>query len=495
MGRALRADKVAEAASRRPNFVLILIDDMGWKDYGAAGSGYYQTPNIDKLAADGMFFDRGYSAAPVCSPSRGAILSGKAPARTKLTNVFSGGVDAEGGLHEVSKPGNVPKNGQYFEGLHRYVLPREEVTIAEALGEAGYETGYYGKWHCGWHENFSPLEQGFEHAEGFRLTPSGTNGHLGKRFIGRVQGMADLKPEEDMADALTARATGFMRDNKDKSFFLMLSHFAVHSPLEGLQEVVEKYKNLPATDHNNPIYAAMVESVDRSVGKVVETLRELGIEDNTVVFFTSDNGGLSKNTSNYPLLGGKSFCYEAGTRVPFIVKWPHVVEAGTTESTPVIGMDLYPTMLNAAGLPMRPEQHRDGASILPLLTGAAPIKERALYFHFPHYTHAVGPYASIIDKEWKLIRFYNTSSGEFQLFNLNKDPYEQNDLSPKMPEKVKQLVQKLEAWQKDANAEMPRRNQKYDPSKQSTKDMEFTHNLAQKERNIMKARLDKKSRE
>lgn len=470
-------------AADRPNILFILIDDLGWKDLGCTGSGYYQTPNIDHLAASGMLFSNAYSASPVCSPSRGAILSGKMPARTGLTNVFADvhGVDSEGVWHEVSKPerGNI----QNLEALNRHVLPLEEVTIAEALLESGYETGFVGKWHCGWHEKFWPDKQGFDFAEGFRTKPTGTRGHFGKKYIGIVKGLEGLKPDDDMADALTEAAIGFIEKKRDKPFFLMLSHYAVHNPQEAKEEVIAKYKKLPTTDQSNPVYAAMVESVDRSVGSITAALKRLGLEDETIVIFTSDNGGLSpKSTSNYPLMGGKSFPYEAGMRVPLIIKWPGRVKANSASNVRTVGPDLYPTFLEIAEAALRPGQHEDGVSLLPIITGAGILQPRSIVFHFPHYTHATGPFASIIEDNWKLIRFYNDTAGAYQLFNLLYDPYEQADLSDIMSDRVHEMQADLSKWQRGANAKMPRPNSGFETAKKSSKDKSHSWEMALKER-------------
>jgi arylsulfatase A len=475
-------------AERRPNIVFILIDDLGWKDIGCAGSRYYRTPNIDRLAAEGAFFEQAYSAAPVCSPSRGAIYSGKYPARTKFTTVFSAQMAPDDGLREVSK--RQGGNLQNLEALHRHCLSPSETTFAEVLGKAGYATGFVGKWHCGWHESQSPEAQGFQFAAGYRLVPTGTRGHWGKAYIGKCKDMPDLRDDDYMTDALTDRAVHFIKENHNKPFALVLSHFAVHGPLEAPQDLVDKYKKIPTTDQRNPVYAAMIEKVDDSVGRVVDTLRELGLEENTAVFFTSDNGGLSpKATSNYPLMGGKSFSYEAGMRVPLVVRWPGAIAAGWREDAPTVGVDFYPTFLDIAGVAPPPELRLDGASLLPLLTGRGGLAPRPIFFHFPHYTHATGPFSSVIQDSWKLIRFYNDTSGEFQLFNLNDDPYEQADLAGQRPEIVDSLRAVLGKWLLETDAELPRPNSGFDPGQPPRKDKDFTWGLALKERRLHEERL------
>jgi arylsulfatase A len=464
---------------RPPNFVLILMDDMGWKDLGVTGSLYHQTPNIDRIARAGMIFSRAYSASPLCSPSRGALLSGKAPARTALTNVIQGFDDPYGGLHEITKPMEWPNgNTQYLEAFARHVLPLEEVTIAEALAEAGYVTGYYGKWHVGQHANFHPDKQGFQHAS---TLAERDGGPAGERPAGDVKWVRTL----------TTAAVRFIEEQKDHPFFLMVSHYAMHRPHQAHPELVAKYRALPTTDQGDPVYAALLESADESVGIIDATLARLGLRDDTVFIFASDNGGLTlgPDTSNYPLLGGKSFPYEAGMRTPLFIRWPSRVKAGSESDTRVIHMDLYPTMLEMAGLPSRPRQHLDGRSLMPLLTGGGALPDRAFYFHFPHPTHATGPFASIVSGDWKLIRWYNDTSGAFSLFNLAEDPGELVDLQERHPDRVKDLSDRLAAWQRETKAQMPLPNPRFDPSRPAIRDKAFTRRLAMKEREEFERRL------
>lgn len=463
-----------------PNFVLVLMDDLGWKDTGVTGSLYYQTPNIDAIADAGMVFNQGYAASPLCSPSRGALLSGKAPARTDLTNV-GGLIDPYGGLHEITKPMEWPiGNSQNLEAYSRHVLPLEEVTIAEALADNGYVTGFYGKWHCGRHENFQPDKQGFHYADTLSPGVERDGSPTSEGTKGDVKSIG----------ALTAAALRFIEDQKDNPFFLMVSHYAVHRPLEAHPELIKKYEALPKTDQNNPVFAALLESVDDSVGAIDAALKRFGLKDNTVFIFISDNGGLTLGpTSNYPLLGGKSFPYEGGTRTPFFIRWPSKIKSGFQCDTRVIHMDLYPTMLEMAGLPLRPQQHQDGRSLMPLLTGSGTFPERDLFFHFPHPTHATGPYASIISKDWKLIRWYNDTSGAYSLFNLAEDPGELVDLADRMPHRVKDLNDRLTQWQKETNAQMPRPNPDFNPNLPPVRDKAFTRRLAMKERQEFERRL------
>lgn len=469
----------AQEPRRQPNFVLVLMDDMGWKDLGVTGSLYHQTPNIDRIARAGAMFNEAYSASPLCSPSRGALLSGKTPARTALTNVIRGFEDPYGGLHEITKPMEWPNgNTQYLEGFARHVLPLEEVTIAEALTEAGYVTGYYGKWHIGQNAAFNPDKQGFRHAD---ILGEKDGGPSGPRPDGDPKWMRTL----------TTGAVRFIEEQKDKPFFLMVSHYALHRPHQAHPELIAKYRALPTTDQGDPVYAAMLETADESIGTIDATLKRLGLQDDTVFIFASDNGGLTlgPDTSNYPLMGGKSFPYEGGNRTPLFIRWPSRIKPGFKNDSRVIHMDLYPTMLEMAGLPLRPRQHLDGRSLMPLLTGGGVLPERDLFFHFPHPTHATGPYASIISANWKLIRWYNDTSGAYSLFNLAEDPGELVDLADRLPDRVKELDGRLVRWQRETNAQMPLPNPRFDPSLPAVRDKAFAIRLAMKERAEFERRL------
>jgi len=468
----------------KPNIVFILTDDQGWKDLSCTGSLYYRTPNIDRLADEGVLFTQAYAAAPICTPSRGAIYSGQYPARTKLTAVVRPHVEPDAGLQEMSKPqdGNI----QTREAPQRHCLPPDVPTAAELLREAGYRTGFVGKWHCGWNAAHQPDKRGWDHALGFRTVPTGTRGHFGKDFI-ECKGLDDLKPDDYMTDVLTDKAVDFLRDAAagcgGQPFFLVLSHYAVHQPLSAPEDLVEKYRALPTTDHDNAVYAAMLEKVDDSVGRVMATLAELGIERDTMVVFTSDNGGLSpKSTSNYPLMGGKSFCYEAAMRVPLIVRWPAAVPGGRRESTRTISVDFVPTWLEMAGVTPPGDLPLDGVSLVDLLKNGRRPADRPIFFHHPHYTHAAGPFSSVIADDWKLIRFYNDTSGGEQLFDLAADAFEQDDLLAHRPERAARLRALLDDWLAETRAEMPIANPDFNPSEPAKKDKRFTWELALKER-------------
>lgn len=473
------------------NILFILIDDMGWKDISCSGSSYYDTPHIDKLASESMRFLNAYSPAPVCTPSRGAIWSGKCPGRTQLTTVFGGPAGPDDRLHDQSKYRG--ENDQYFEAQQRHALPKEEVILAQALAEGGYTTGFFGKWHCGECPGYYPDDRGFHVAKGYRRVHGVKYGHFGDRWIeGNFANLPDPAPTDFIPDILTDECISFIKDNRDRPFFAVLSHYIVHTPITPIPEKVPKYKGREKTDQNNPEYAALVESVDDSVGRLLRTIKELDIEQDTLVIFTSDNGGLTPQiTSNYPLMGGKSFPFEAGMKVPLIIKWPGKIKPGIS-SERVVGMDLYPTILGASGLSMRPAQHVDGLNLIPLLTKKSKLKQRPIVFHFPHYTHATGPFSSIIEDDWKLIQFYNDEKGAYLLYHLATDPEEQNDLAHANPEKRDALAARLELLLKDMKAEMPIKNPNFKPNtKWGRKNLESTKGLAERERAIFKSRLKK----
>lgn len=451
-GSSLLPDAWAQPSLKKPNFVFILIDDMGWRDTHCYGSTFYETPNIDKLAASGVRFTNAYAACPVCSPTRASIMTGKYPGRLKITEFIGG------------KP-------QPWEKLmcpSFQQLPIEETTLAEALKPAGYECGIVGKWHLGG-APYLPENQGFDYNAG------GTSAGMTASFFypGWTKNVpVDGNDGDYLTDRLTDKALGFMGSNKDRPFMLYLSHYAVHVPLEAKQEMVEKYKAKvrPDDKQNNPYYAAMVQSVDESVGRVMEKLDNLGIADNTVVFFMSDNGGLSvfdydpktPSTCNAPLRAGKGYLYEGGIREPLIVRWPGVTKPGTLCSTPVTSVDFYPTMLQMAGVKPDKSDLIDGESLVPLLKRKGGLQRDAIYWHYPHYGNQGGaPGAAIREGNYKLIRFYEDN--HLELYNLDLDIGERRNLASEMPEKAAIMNRKLGDWLKSVNADMPVQNSNYDP--------------------------------
>ena len=428
---ALHAAEPAKLAGK-PNILFFLIDDLGWRDLGCCGSTFYKTPNIDRLAADGMRFTDAYAAAPLCSPTRASLLTGKYPARLHLTYVIGG------------KP---QPNGRLIAPNWTQHLPLEETTFAEALKEAGYATAQFGKWHVGG-PNFGPDKQGFDVV--VAATP------------------AKNRRDKNVTQ-LTDAAIEFMRLHAKEPFLAYLCHHTVHVPHEADKALTEEYrKTAPRTGQNNPTMAAMIETLDQSVGRVLTALAELGIARNTIIIFTSDNGGLRSvqqgkgvvtATDNAPARAGKATLYEGGTRVPLIIKWPGVTQPGSTSSVPVISNDLYPTLLGMAGLPPRPAQHQDGLSLAPLLNGTGTVNREALFWHFPHYHSGVKPGGSLRAGEWKLIEFFEDNRVE--LYNLKDDLGEKQNLAAKQPEKAAELRQRLHNWRASVGAQMPTPNPDY----------------------------------
>jgi arylsulfatase A-like enzyme len=447
------------AEEQKPNFVFILIDDMGWKDLGCYGSTFHETPHCDKLAAQGMRFTNGYAACPVCSPTRASILTGKYPARLHLTDWLPGRPDR-------------PDQKLLRPKLLQF-LPLEETTIARALKPLGYASASIGKWHLGG-KPYYPEKHGFDVNIGGTergSPPSYFFPYKNKAFS--VPGLDEGKEGEYLTDRLTTEAERFIEKNKDKPFFLYLAHHAVHIPLQAKKDVIAKYqaKAKPGQEQNNPVYAAMVESVDDSVGRIMKKLDELKISDRTVIFFMSDNGGLSVKegphtpaTSNAPLRTGKGYLYEGGIREPMMVKWPGTIKPGSVCDVPVSSVDFYPTILEMAGGKPQAKQVIDGESMVPLLKQSGELKRDAIYWHYPHYSNQGGkPGGAVRQGDFKLIEFYEDSKVE--LYNLKDDIGEKNDLTSKMPDKAKELHQMLKDWRKTADAQMPTPNPDYKKGK------------------------------
>ncbi|WP_372949742.1 sulfatase [Mariniphaga sp.] len=455
----------------KPNILFILVDDLGWADLGYNGSKFYETPNIDKLAASGLVFIDAYAASPVCSPSRAAIMTGKYPARLNLTDYIPG--NRHYGPHKNQKLASHPFKLQ---------LDLEEYTLAEAFKDAGYTTFFAGKWHLGEEEKFYPQHQGFDINKGGNST-----GHPAGGYFAPYQNpqLEDGEDGEYLTDRLTDETIHFIQNNKDQSFFAYLSFYTVHLPLQGKPEKVEKYRNKLAqmnysgeefikkgeTYHkqwqNMTHYAAMVESMDENVGRLLQVLEQKKLSENTFVVFTSDNGGMATSnrtdnipTTNLPLRAGKGYLYEGGIREPLIFYWPGNIEAGTTTDFPATGTDLYPTLLDVAGIQLYPEQHRDGISLKPLLEGRE-MDEQPLFWHYPHYSGGLGgrPSGAVRVGDYKLIEFFEDN--RIELYNLKDDLGEEKDLSEAHPEKAEELKQLLHQWRKDVGAQMPYPNPAY----------------------------------
>jgi arylsulfatase A len=446
------------ASSAPPNVVLFLIDDLGWKDIGCQGSEFYQTPNIDRLAADGVRFTDAYATCAVCSPTRASVLTGKYPARLMLTQWLPAGRWN-------------PEKNKKREGRFLRALPLEEVTLAEALREGGYKTLHLGKWHLGGPPFSLPAQHGFDVNVGG--SEHGAPGDYFYPYKGRwtvpttgkpvlKQTLPDGKDGEYLTDRLTDEAIALIHECKDQPFFLHFAHYAVHTPLQAKKDMIKKYEAVAKPERRGkPAYAAMVESVDQSVGRVLETLEELGLTENTLIIFTSDNGGFAGATSNAPLRANKGSHYEGGIRVPLIIKGAGVTKPGTVTKVPAISTDLYPTILDMAGLPPRPHQDLDGISLSPLLKGGEDIDRRSLFWHYPHYNqHPQSAPASIMRRaEWKLIEFLE--SGQVELYDLSKDIGETNNLSAEEVGRVTKMRAELDVFRRELGAEPMLSNPEY----------------------------------
>ncbi|MBP8131632.1 MAG: sulfatase [Candidatus Hydrogenedentes bacterium] len=443
-------------ARRKPNFVFILVDDLGYADLGCFGSDFHETPNLDRMAAEGMRFTQAYAAAPVCSPTRASIMTGKYPARLRLTNFLKGTLS--------------PEDSPVRTAPYADQLPLEETTLAEALRGAGYATCHVGKWHLGG-KGYWPEDQGFD------VNIAGGASGMPRSFFwpdwkgnppldGGVEG-------EYLTDRLTQEACKFIEAQKEKPFFLYLAHYAVHIPLQGKQDKIAKYQRKLETvsggapRQHNPHYAAMLESVDESIGMVLETLRRCGIENDTLVVFFSDNGGLSVEegpltpaTDNYPLRAGKGYLYEGGIREPMIARWPGMVPNNTVCETPVTSVDFFPTFCSLAGAGAREAAANnalDGVDIGRLFANpSAPLRRGALYWHYPHFANQGGrPAGAMRAGDWKLIEHYER--GDLELFNLRDDIGETRNLADQQPRRLRRMRDALDAWRKDVGAVMPPR--------------------------------------
>lgn len=458
----LGVSSIAEGETRKNNIVLFLIDDLGWKDIGCNGSTFYQTPNIDRLAREGVRFTEAYSACAVCSPTRAAILTGKYPARLLLTDWLPSG--------------RWNPKSRLREGRLIRALPLEEATIAEVLRESGYRTASIGKWHLGGAPFSLPEHHGFDvniggdshgNASDYFFPYQGEWAVPTTNLKTQRRVLPDGKPGEYLTDRLTDEAVKFIRENRERPFFLYFPHYAVHTPLQAKAEMIAKYEKIPEEQRQGkPAYAAMIESTDDSVGRVMATLRELGLEQSTVVVFTSDNGGFYNATSNKPLRANKGSYYEGGIRVPLIIKWPGVSQAGRVIAEPVTSTDLYPTCLVAAGLPLRPNQHLDGLNLQPLISGSGSLARPALFWHYPHYSDHPNTFpASVIRKgPWKLIESFDPEGVE--LYNLAEDIGESRNLASEQKALAGELRRELDAWRREVDADMMRPNPDYDPAVQ-----------------------------
>jgi arylsulfatase A-like enzyme len=442
-------------AAGKPNVIIITVDDLGWTDLACFGSKYYETPNIDRLAAQGMRFTDAYAACAVCSPTRAAIVTGRYPARIGITDWirsrFQGGRITGGKNPSGWKKG---RDGLLCPQNHMF-LEHEDVTIAEVLKPLGYVSCHIGKWHLGT-DDWYPERQGFDLNFGgcdYGQPPSYFDPYRNRKCP-NIPTLKARKEGEYLTDREADEAVGFIRSNSKRPFYLSLCNYAVHTPIQARKDIKAKYDAKPKTNQKNAAYAAMVESVDHAVGRIMTTLDELGLARKTLVIFTSDNGGLLGPTHNAPLRSGKGYPYEGGIRIPQIVRWPGVVEAGSVCRTPVTSVDFLPTVVEATGA-RAPRREIDGESLMPLLNQRGSLKRDSIFWHFPHFRGRIVPYSIIRSGKWKLIKRY--TGKPFELFNLEDDISEKRDLAAEMPGIVKELDAKLVAWLKHTGAKVPRR--------------------------------------
>ena len=459
---------ISASGASRLNFIVILVDDMGWMDLSCQGSDFYQTPHVDRLAAEGMRFTNAYAACAVCSPTRAAIQTGRYPGRIGVTDWIRSRFQRGGiGTPEQNPVDYVGgKNRRFLCPPNPFWMEHEELTIAEVLKNHGYQSAHIGKWHLGdvaWY----PTGQGYDANFGgcdygqppSYFDPFRQPNHKHEMIRNGIPFLPGKEEGQYLTDREADEAVSFIRKWKNQPFFLHLAHYAVHTPIQAEESATAKYRQDGKTE-SNAKYAAMVESVDRSTGRILETLDELGISDRTVILFTSDNGGLDRKgspTDNAPLRSGKGFAYEGGIRVPFIVRWPNVVPSNQISNAPVCSIDVLPTLLSAGGVAIPSDRPIDGVNLVPHLRsgGREPLAYRPLIWHFPHYRHDPGPYSIIRRGNWKFIKFYD---GENELYHLGDDIGEQRNLAAERPVLVASLESALMGELVRMDARIPRLN-------------------------------------
>jgi arylsulfatase A-like enzyme len=461
---------------KKPNILFILADDFGYHDLSITGSKYYETPNIDQIAKEGMIFTDGYANCQVCSPSRASIMSGKFPARHGITD-WIGAPTGEQWRH-------TGRSNKLLPPEYVHALPKEYITLPEAMKEVGYKTFFAGKWHLG-RKGSWPTDHGFDINKGGWHAGSPNGGYFAPwknpNLKNNING-------ENLSMRLAKETVNFLKENKDTTFFAYLAFYAVHGPIQTTKEKWAKYRQkaedlgiaetgfkmghfLPIRQvQDNPIYAGLVETMDDAVGEVLKALDELGLAENTIVIFTSDNGGVAAGdafaTSNLPLRGGKGYQFEGGIREPYFIKVPSMNLAGKKCDAPVTGADFYPTILDLIGAELKPKEHTDGVSLLPLLKGEE-IAERPLIWHYPHYGNQGGEPSSIIRLgNWKLIHYYE--DGHEELYNLKTDIEEQNNVAEQNADLATKLSTKLFVMLENMGARFPEKDPKYSAEKEKT---------------------------
>lgn len=436
----LAATTVQAEPRRQPNFILILMDDMGWRDVGFMGNNFVETPNLDRLAAKGMVFTQAYASAPNCAPTRACLMSGLYTPRHGVYTV----VDPN---HPVDSPRN-----KLLAAESKTELGTDFLTLAEALRDGGYATGFFGMWNLG-RGRTGPVTPG---GQGFTKVVFPENIGFAKDAYFNPQG-------KYLSDRLTEEVLGFMESNRERPFFAYLADHAVHAPYDPKPALLKKYEDKRERQqvNDNSAYAATIEAVDENIGRIWQALERLNLMQDTYVVFTSDNGGSDRDTP--PLRGGKGQLYEGGIRVPLAIAGPSITNLGKTNDAPVASIDFYPTFLELAGIKPAKSIQLDGVSLVPALQGESLAREQ-LFWHFPCYIGKGTPSSAIRAGDWKLIEFFE-DSGKIELYNLKTDPGETNNLARAEPEKAKQLHRSLQLWQRESNAAIPAiANSKYDPS-------------------------------
>ncbi|MEM7369644.1 MAG: sulfatase [Bacteroidota bacterium] len=454
---------------QQPNVLFILADDLGYHDLSCTGSQYYETPNIDQIANRGMTFTNGYAACQVCSPSRAAIMTGKYPARLKITDWIGAKTGEAWRQHN--------RHNKLLPAENKDHLPFEDISLAEAVKEVGYKTFFAGKWHIG-SEGSYPEDHGFDINKGGWEKGSPIGGFYAPWTNPRLESKQD---GESLTLRLGEETANFIKNNADAPFLAYLSFYAVHGPIQTTKEKWRKYRDKAASQgvadsgyimehflpirqvQDNPVYAGLVETMDDAVGLVLQALKEAGIDDNTIIVFTSDNGGVASgdaySTSNLPLRGGKGYQWEGGIKEPYFIRVPWMNHNGAKTDEKAIGMDFYPTILDLLDIPLKPNQHMDGVSLRPVLEGNS-LSERALFWHYPHYGNQGGEPSSIMrDGEWKLIHYYE--DGRDELYNLKSDPGEQTNVAEQHSDILKQMRPQLDAWLVDMDAWLPQADPEY----------------------------------
>jgi len=433
-------------AASPPNVVVIMADDLGWFDTRFQGNKDLETPCLDQLVKEGMTFTNGYAAAPVCTPTRAALMTGMSPARLMITNHAPGHQD-----------GMVPEGRKLAGAKKLTYLPLEAKTVAERLrDEAGYRTGFVGKWHLSHRKGKDADGEKYEpklrpEHQGYDLNVGGFDRGGPPSYFApyKIPGLEKAEDGEYLPDRLADECIDFIEKNQKTPFFLTFWNYSVHYPIQAPADLIEKYEKRGV---ENATYAAMIEGMDRSIGKLLKSLDDLGLRENTLVIFTSDNGSLF---GNGPLRANKGHLYEGGIRVPWTLRWPGQIKAGTVNETPIITTDLFPTLLEVGGLAPKPGVPLDGESLLPVLTGEGELEREAIYFHYPNYAfHKKNRLGSVIRKgRYKLIQFYDDQSVE--LYDLETDLGEKKDLSKEKPDLARVLESELKAWLKESGAKMP----------------------------------------